>query len=160
MFPRNNVPGRPRVATLIRQEPSGTAAVRTRVRFARPPDTNYLVPYTYVTSNLAVSSAGVAGADLSGDTDEPIVPLQYRHAIVLHALGNWYRDKKDDVRSQEVKAEWLDLMRRIVGDQEIGAVRPRLVPRISPYKRRAKRPWTGSGNYGRFTTGTRFDEIR
>ena len=58
MFPRNNVPGRPRVATLIRQEPSGTAAVRTRVRFARPPDTNYLVPYTYVTSNLAVSSAG------------------------------------------------------------------------------------------------------
>ncbi len=158
-FPRNNNPGKPRVATLIRQEALSDAEIRTRVRFSPPSNDTYLFPYTYVTSNLAVSSSGTAAANLSADTDEPIIPLAYRQIIVLQALYNWYRDKKDDQRSVEVKAEWASLLTRVVGDQEIGSNRPRFQPRVSAGKRRAKRPW-GSGISSRISTGTRFDELR
>ena len=158
-FPRNNVTGRPKVATLLFLGPLDTVGIRRRVRFYRPPDSTYLIPYEYVTNLLAMSSAGVTATDLSADADQPIVPLQYRHAIVLHGLKNWYRDKKDDARSQEVNAEWTDLMTRIVGDQEIGTRRPRIQPRTFGAALNARQPWGGSA-VSRYTTGARFDEMR
>ncbi len=98
-------------------------------------------------------------ANLSADADEPIMPLQYRHAIVFHALYHWYRDKKDDDRSQGAKGEYEGIMLRISGDQEIGRSRPQFRPRRGPYVSKAKRPYS-SGRNSRYTTGSRFDEIR
>ena len=97
--------------------------------------------------------------NLSADTDEPIVPLRYRHAIVLHALYNWYRDKKDDDRQLSAKAEYTDIILRITGDVEIGASRPQLHPRLAVYKRHAQRPYTPHRGR-RWTTGSTFDELR
>lgn len=158
-YPRNRLLGKPRVATLVDRAPSGDATVRRRIRFNRPPDAVYLIPYNFVTNKLAVSSSGTEGTDLSGDADEPIVPVSYRYILVVHALKSWYRDKKDDARSQEVQAEWLDMMRRIVGDQEIGAKTPVFRPRVGGIMARARRPW-GGGGARRFVTGSRFDEMR
>lgn len=159
LFPRSNVTGTPTVATITTRAPSGSAAVRKRVRLWKPPATAALIPYSYVTANVAVSSAGVEATALSSDTDEPAVPLPYRHAIVLRALIWWYRDKKDDSRLTAVNADWVDLMGRIAGDQEQGAPRPRIVPRLGGVKSRARRPWGGSRG-SRFVTGTSFDEMR
>lgn len=156
-YPTNSVPGRPKVATIIDYAPSGNTTPIRRVRFYPPPSTTLTIPYTYVTSNLAVSSTGTAAANLSANADEPIVPLRYRHAIVLHALYNWYRDKRDDSRSQEAKAEYTDLMLRIGGDYEVGANRPQLRPRASLYAGRARRPWRGGS--GRYDLNGRFDRL-
>jgi len=158
-FPRNNVTGKPKTATLLTLGPSSTVGTRRRVRFYRPPDATYLIPYSYVTDLLAMTSAGATATDLVNDADQPIVPYGYRHAIVLHALKNWFRDKKDDARSAEVNSEWTDLMRRIVGDQEIGAPRPKIQPRISAVRRHARTPWPSS-RFSRYTTGASFDEMR
>ena len=111
-----------------------------------------------LTSDVAVSSAGAAQTQLSADADEPIIPLLYRHVIVLHALYNWYRDKRDDDRSQEAKAEYTDLLLRMTGDHEIGHSRPQFRPRLGSYARSAKRPY--SRRNSRHVTGTAFDELR
>lgn len=143
-YPSNSVPQtRPSVACIIDAPFSSTTTPVRRVRFAPPPSSNVLIPYTYITSNLAVSSAGVAAANLSADTDEPIVPLRYRGAIFYHALAAWYRDRKDDSRAQQAKDEYTDLMLRLAGDMEVGAVRPQIRPQVSGYRRAAKRPWAG-----------------
>lgn len=158
-YPRNKTPGKPLIATIVdRAFSSNTTPVR-KVRFWKPPDQAYLIPYTFITNKLAVSSSGTAQANLSADADEPIVPLQYRHAIVFHALYHWFRDKRDDTRSQEAKAEYTDIMLRISGDQEIGRSRPQFRPRRGPYVTKAKRPFS-SGRSSRYTAGSRFDEIR
>ncbi|KKK43974.1 hypothetical protein LCGC14_3167720, partial [marine sediment metagenome] len=138
-YPRNNIPGRERVATLITKDPSGDVNLRRRVRFFKPSSETRIIPYSFITNKLAVSSAGVLATNLSADTDEPTVPLSYRHAIVMHALWHWYRDKKDDQRSKEVAAEWAGLMERIIGDTEIGSARPQIRPRVSGYAGRARR---------------------
>ncbi len=156
-FPLNTTLGRPSVATILDFAPSGSAVPIRRVKFAAPPNDFYQIPYTYVTAYLAVSSAGVAAANLSADTDEPIVPLRYRHAIFYHALANWYRDKKDDTRSQEAKAEYVDIMTRIMMDTEVGSVRPQIRPSVSSYARSAKSPYSRGGSRGRFDRG-RFDQ--
>ena len=145
--PRNAVPGRPRAATVLDLATSSSTVPRRRLALTPPPVSAFLVPYTYITSYLARTSTGTEQAQLSGDTDEPIVPLEYRHAIVLHALKNWFRDKKDDGRSQEVAAEYNDLIARMVADNEVGAKRPRLQPAVSPYVARARRPWADRGRY-------------
>ena len=156
-FPINSTLGRPSVATILDLPfASNTTPVR-KVKLAAAPNDFYQIPYTYVTSYLAVSSAGAAAANLSADTDEPIVPLRYRHAIFYHALYNWYRDKKDDTRSQESKAEYVDIMTRIMMDTEVGSVRPQIRPRVSGYARQAKSPYT-RGSARRFDRG-RFDEM-
>ena len=157
MYPTNSVPGTPIVACIIDSAPSSNTTPVRRVRFAPPPSTAMTIPYTYITSNLAVSSAGAAQANLSADTDEPIVPLRYRHVLLYHALYNWYRDKKDDARSQEAKAEYTDLLLRISADVEVGGVRPQLRPNISGYAGRARRPYSGSGR--RYDVGGRFDRM-
>ncbi len=156
-YPNNVTTGRPRVACIVDYAPSGNTTPIRRVRFNQPSSIAMTVPYSYITSNLAVSSAGAAQTSLSATTDEPIVPLRYRHAIVFHALYHWYRDKKDDTRSAEAKAEYTDIMLRISSDFEVGANRPQIRPRISHYARAAKRPYRGGG--GRFDINGRFDRM-
>jgi hypothetical protein len=158
-YPRNKVTGKPEIATIVdRTFASDTTPVR-RVRLWRSPDKAYLIPYSFITNKLAVTSAGVEQSGLVNDTDEPIVPVQYRHAIVFHALYHAYRDRKDDARAESAKAEYTDLMLRLIGDQEIGSPRPQIRPVRGPYVRRASRPYTGRGS-SRYMLGTSFDEIR
>ena len=64
---------------------------------------------------------------------------------MLHALYNLYRDRRDDARSQEVKAEFVELITRITSDVEIGSKRPRINPNIQRNWNRARRPWNSSG---------------
>lgn len=158
-YPRNKTTGKPRVATIVDKAFSGSTTPVRKVRFHKPPDDFYLIEYPFITNKLAVSSSGTAQANLSADADEPIVPLRYRHAIVFHALYHWYRDKRDDARSQEAKQEYTDIMLRIVADQEIGSKRPQIRPRLAPYKRKASKPYGRKGG-GRFITGDRFDQLR
>jgi len=157
-YPRNKTPGKITHATIVdRAFGSDTTPVR-RVIFRKPPDDYYLVPYNYITANLAVTSAGVEQAQMTNDDDEPIVPLRYRHAIVLHALYHWYRDKKNDTRSQEAKGEYTDIIIRMTADSEIGSVRPQITPRMGAYKRTARSPYSRTGR--RHTLGSAFDERR
>jgi len=140
-YPRNYIIGKPEVACLIDKAPSGSTTLVRKIVFHKPPDAAYSIPYSYVTGNLVVSSAGAAQTGFSADGDEPIVPLRYRHAILLHALYNWYCDQKDDSRSGEVQAEYTNLMVRIMGDFDNGTGRPQFRPRVSNYASRARRPW-------------------
>lgn len=156
-YPRNKVPGKPMVATIIDKAFSGDTTPIRKIRFWRPPDAAYVIPYNFVSSNLAVTSAGVEQVNLISDDDEPIVPLQYRHAIVFNALYHWYRDKLDDDRSAPAKAEYQGIMNRIGIDQEIGRPRPQFAPRISHYATRARSPYRRGGGSGRYTTGSSFD---
>lgn len=157
-YPLNATTGKPLVACIVdRAFDASTTPVR-RVRFWKPPGDEYSIPYSFVTNKLAVSSVGVALESLSSDDDEPIVPFQYRHSIVMWGLYNWYRDKKDDARSQEAKAEYTDLIIRITGDTEVGERRPVMRPSMGGYRRRAAAPY-GAGRNGRYTTGTRFDAM-
>src|SRR3990167_5452037 len=133
-YPRNSTTGTPKVATIIELGPSGDTVPRPRVVFHQAPSSAMLIPYRYITANLAVSSLGVAATSLSADTDEPIVPLRYRHLIILHALYFWYRDRKDDQRSQEARGEYQDLLRRIRQDTQASDDRPRIIPRTARYK--------------------------
>lgn len=158
-YPRNKTPGKPRVATLTDHDFSGDTTPVRKVRFAPPPLAVYLISYAFVTNKLAVDASGTALTQMSADTDEPIVPLPYRHAIIYHALQRWYRDKKDDSRSREAGGDYTDLMLRITGDREIGASRPQIQPRVGPYYSRARRPYR-AGRAGRYVTGSAFDELR
>jgi hypothetical protein len=158
MYPRNRIPtSRLRHATLLDLPFSGSTVPVRKVQFAPPPSDVQIVHYDYVTSNVAVSAAGVAGANLSDDTDEPILPLRWRHLIVFHALYQWYRDRKDDPRSQEAKAEYEQLKERLLGDLEVGQQRPSIAPRTSIWKTHAKRPWRGGGR--RFDMNGEFDRF-
>lgn len=156
-YPNNRNPGRPKVATIVDKTFSSSTTPVRKIRLHPPPDDFYNIPYSYITSNLAVSASGTEQVNLSADTDEPIVPVSYRHAIIFHALYHWYRDKKNDERSQEAKAEYLDIMNRIVGDVEIGNRHPSIRPRQGPYVRHASRPW--SRGSGRFDDQGRFDRF-
>ncbi len=152
--------GTPRAATILDQTTLGASAPDTplrKVAFYPYPNTAIMIPYHYGTANLAVSAAGAAQIQLSADTDEPIVPLRYRHVVLLHALWHWYRDKDDDQRAADVAQEYLTMMARVAGDTEIGEKHARIVPRVRAYARRAKRPWSGGG--GRFDLDNRFDHL-
>lgn len=150
LYPRNSRRSKPRIATLIDIGFSGSTAPRPRVVLHPAPDDEYSIPYSYITTNLAVSSTGTEQAQLTATSDEPIVPLRFRHAIVFHALYHWYRDMKDDTRSQEAKGEYVDIIKRVGGDIQIGADRPQFVVRGYGRKRRL----------GRFDVGGRFDDLR
>ena len=141
LFMRNYVTGRPQVATLVDLPFSGSTTPVRKVCFYKPPDIAYSIPYSYITSNLAVTSAGAAATQMSSDTDEPIVPVRYRHVIVLGGLYHLLRDAKDDDRALQVKGEDEQLLTRLVSDTEIGASTPYLVPRTSGYTSRARRPY-------------------
>ena len=158
-YPRNKVPGRPVVGTILDRAFSGDTTPVRKILFYKPPDEAFLIRYPYITSKLAISSTGTPQDNMSADADEPIVPLAYRHVIVLHAMAFWYRDKKDDQRSQEAKAEYQQALARIVGDQEIGRSQPRFQPILGPYRQSARNPYRRRGR-GRFATGDAFDELR
>jgi len=156
-YPGNYTIGRPSVATIIQLDFSSNTTPRYRVVVHPPPDNIYVIPYEYITSNLAVTSSGTEQAQLVNDTDEPIIPLRYRHLIVLNALYHWYRDRKDDTRSQETKAEYNELMQRVQSDNVASSIHDR--PRFSP------RSYFGRGNSDsfrkrRFSTGNEFESFR
>ncbi|MGH9876211.1 MAG: hypothetical protein ACRD5H_01105, partial [Nitrososphaerales archaeon] len=136
--------GRPRVATMIQLGFATNTTPRYRVVFSPAPDVVYQIPYYYITTNLAISSAGAEQAQLTAATDEPIVPLRYRHALVYHALYHWYRDRKDDQRSTEAKAEYTEIVQRIAGDNFTAQDNPRIV---------STSPWPRRRHGGRFDTG-------
>ena len=157
-YPRPNVSGRPRVACLLDLGFSGSSTPVRRVQFWPYPDSTYLIPYTYVTANLAVSSAGVEATALSANTDEPIVPLRYRHLLVMRALADWYRDKKDDSRANDALGAYTDGMLRLLGDVETGTNRSWLRPRIGSYWSAAKAPYRRGGT-SRYDINDRFDRM-
>jgi hypothetical protein len=158
-YPRNSTRGKPIVACIVDRAFDGDTTPIRRVQFWRTPDANYSIPYAFVTNKLAIDTSGTALQSMSADTDEPIVPFQFRHAIVLYALYNWYRDKKDDARSTEVKSEYVDLMIRITGDTEIGERRPVIQPSMRGYRSRARAPYR-AGRSSKWTTGDAFDQMR
>jgi hypothetical protein len=156
-FPTNGVPGHPKVGTIVDKSfASSTTPVR-KIRFHPPPDAAYNIPYSYATSNLAVASDGTEKTQLVVDSDEPIVPLRYRHVIVFHALYHWYRDKKNDQRSQEAKGEYEQVLTKIADDTEIGGKHASIRVRRDAYTRRAKRPW--SRGRARYDTNGKFDRM-
>lgn len=158
-FPVNSTPGRPVVACILDFAPVSNVTPIRRVKLAAPPNNFIQIPYTYITANLVFKADGTAQTGFSADSDEPIVPLRYRHAIFFHAAYHWFRDKKDDTRSQEMKAEYVDIMSRIMMDTEVGGNRPRLAPKIAPYVRSARRPWRGGGTAKRYDNGGWFDRM-
>jgi hypothetical protein len=159
-FPRPNVSGRPKVATILDIGFSSSTTPVRRIKFYPYPDAVYAIPYTYITSNLAVTSAGVESSALSSDTDEPNMPLRYRHIIVLCALEQWYRDKRDDARSQEVAAEFTGEMLRLLGDQEVGThMQAHIQPRAGDYWGAARRPYSNRGGH-RYDINGEFDRMR
>jgi hypothetical protein len=105
-----------------------------------------------------VSSTGTAQEEFSADSDEPLLPLPYRHIIVAKALYWAYRDRRDDRRSGEANQEFVDLWLRITNDSEFGTSRPTMSPRISSYATRAKYPLSGATP--RVVSGRAFDELR
>ena len=140
-YPLNATLGSPSVACIVDGPPSGSTTLVRKVKLAPPPSAYRTIPYSYITSSLVVSSAGVAQTGFSADSDEPVIPLRYRHALFYHALYNWYRDKKDDARSAEAKSDYTDIMLRLMADVDVGGVRPQFRPRTSRYADRARRPW-------------------
>lgn len=160
-YPRNTVPGKPNAAMILDRVPSGNVTPIRRIILAPAPNTVASIGYRYITSNLAVSSTGTLAANLSADTDEPLVPLRYRHAILYHALAAWYRDKKDDVRSQEAWSQYVDLIARITGDVEHGQRTPTLRPQLGSYAASVARPYRSGARRNRaYDLNNAFDEWR
>lgn len=158
-FPRPNTSGTPRTATLLDMGYSGSTTQIKRIQFYPYPNAVRLIPYAYITKNIAVSSAGVEAENMTADTDEPALPLRYRHGIVLQACAAWYRDKKDDIRAASIDGEFKTLVGRLVGDLDIGTTMAAQVqPRTSMYAERVSRPYRG--NAGRYSHNNSFDEYR
>jgi hypothetical protein len=157
-YPKANISGTPKIATILDKTFSGSTAPVMMVQFYPYPSTNFIIPYSYVTKNLAVTSAGVEGPSMVDDTDEPALPVHYRNALISFAIAKWYRDKKDDNRSEAAKADYMDEVNRIVGDQRIGAnTVAHIQPRPGMYHSRSV---YGGGRGRRFSTDNSFDDFR
>ena len=157
-FPRPDIAGTPKVATLLDKSFSGSSTPVILVQLYPYPSTEFILPYSYITKNLAVSSAGVEAENMSADTDEPALPVHYRNCLVSYAIWKWYRDKKDDARSEAAKMDYQDEVNRIVGDQRIGAnTMARVTPRPGLYN--TSSPYTRGGRQ-RFSTNNSFDDFR
>lgn len=161
-FPVVNTSGRPRVACLIDTETSATSYVNSRRVLLYPyPDREYLIPYTYISSTVATDSAGSPLTSMSATTDAPIMPLRYRHAIVFHALAHWYRDKKDDARAESAKADYTDIMMRIVNDLDIAThTTAKIRPSMGSYVGGAVAPYRGGGGGKVYDLNDDFDQMR
>lgn len=156
-FPRNNLRGKPRHACLIQKDFGSDTTPRYRIVFHPVPDAQYLIRYRYLTTYLAVTSAGADQTQLTATTDEPIIPLRYRHALVAKAAEIWLRYRHDDARAREAAAEYQQIMTRVAGDTWSGQDRPRLAPRVGQYYGAVGRSrWRRQ----RFDVGGRFDELR
>lgn len=155
--PRNRITSDTiRIATIQNHPFSGSSAEVRKIRFAPPPSNAQLIPYGYVTSNIVVSSSGTEQSSFSVDADEPTMPIRFRHVIVLHALREWYRDRKDDQRQSLVDAEYRSLLERMIGDEDIGASRFRMRWNRNAYLLRARHP-AHSGR--RYDVNGRFDRF-
>lgn len=161
-YPVVNVKGKPKVACIIDTVSSGTNFTPIRSAVFYPyPDAAYSIPISYISANLAISAAGVAATSLSADTDVPIVPLRYRHAIIYHAMYHWYRDKKDDGRAESAKSEYVDIVTRIVGDHDIAThTKAQLQPNVGSYHRSAYAPYSGVGGRLVYDLNDDFDQFR
>jgi len=155
---RNSIASRPRYATQIELGPSGSTALRPRIVLYPTPDSIYQIPYSYITNLLAVSSSGTLATAMSSDTDEPIVPLRYRHAIYYYALKMFY-EHKDDARMQAADAAYREVMQRTLDDVNVGDRRARFQPKLESYVRAAHAPYSGRGRFRRWDTGNRFDRM-
>ena len=128
-YPRNAIRGgAPEKCTIVELGPTTSSDWQPRVVFYPYPNTSYQIPYRYMTRDLAVTSAGVGQTEMSADSDEPIIPVRYRHILLSYASFLWYRDQKDDARSQETYQEYVDGVKRIAGDSSPQRDKPRLVP--------------------------------
>lgn len=157
-YVRNATPDTPRVCTILELGPAENTSLRPRVLFHPAPSAVINIPYRYITSNLAVDSAGTGQANLSADSDEPIIPPRYRHVLVFYVLAHWYRDRKDDQRSAEAAGHYTDLIRRMAGDTGPGLDHPRLMTSRTRYLLSAGGGWPGRRS--RYTTGTAWDSLR
>ena len=157
-YPRNNIPGTPKAAAILDKPFDGSVTPVRKIVLAPPPQYARLIPYAFITNKLAVDSTGTELAEMSSDTDEPIVPLSLRHLILWYASANWYRDRNDDQRAEAKLAQYFDLYQRVLSDQEVGQQRPQLRPVVAPYVRSARRPYRSGGT--RYSTGSAFDELR
>jgi hypothetical protein len=147
-FPRNATRGgAPEKCTIIELGPSASTDWQPRVVFFPYPNTSYQIPYRYMTRNLAVSSAGAGQTEMSADTDEPIIPVRYRHILLSYASFLWYRDQKDDARAQDAYQEYVDGVKRIAGDSSPQRDKPRLVP-----VHMTRQPVFARGRGSRFST--------
>lgn len=157
-FPRPNVAGNPTVCTLLDAEFEGNTDEVKKIQVYPYPNNTMLIPYAYITSNLAVSSAGVLQESMVSDNDEPRLPKRYRTLIVLQAIATWYRDKKDDTRSVVASQEFHDGVSRLVNDQRIGTnTTARVTPRVGLYNTNSI--YRG-GRSRRFSVNNSFDEFR
>jgi len=159
-YPRNSVPSTPRIATIIELGPGTSTALRPRIVLAPPPDSVEQIPYRYITSNLAVASDGTGAANLSGDTDEPIVPLRYRHVLVPYAAKKWFLYLKDDQRAQEADGEYVDLVRRMANDTFPERDHPVFRTKRRRYVAALSGPFRAGGRSTRYSADSRFDELR
>lgn len=156
MFVRNDVVGQPQVATVIDREFGSDTSRIQKIVLAPSPNDFYTLRYKYSTKFLATSSSGVEQTQLSTDTDEPIIPLKYRHVIVLHALKMGFLTRKDDQRSQQLSGEYNDLITRMKVDTGAADPQPRLV-----IQRPSSTYWgRGRRKSRRFSTGTEFEDLR
>ena len=157
-YARNSVRAAPRVASLIELGPSGSVALRRRVVFGPAPDKQYIIPYRYYTTNLAVSSTGTGAANLSADADEPIIPLRWRQGLVYKALALWYLSRqKNENLATFWASEYATLMLRARSAHGPADDRPRIAIRRRGYLEQARRPWSAPTR--RLTTGTRWDSL-
>jgi hypothetical protein len=151
---------RPQAATLIDSTDIIAGLDNRKLRLFPIPNAVERGHITYVTKLLVTASDGTWQQEFSADADEPIVPRRYRHAIFYHALSNWYRDRKDDVRSQEAKAEYVEIMNRITNDVEAGQSNMSIRPNTRGYRRKSNRPYGGGRGGGRRYDFGAFDELR
>lgn len=154
LFVRNSTTQRPRVACFLQKAFSGSTTPQYRVGLHPPPDDEYPIPYNYITTNLAVSTAGAEQTQLSATTDEPIMPLRFRHALVARAAALWFLYYKDDTRFQAAQAEYVEIMQRMAGALMVGQDRPRLVAQHGYGGSRRRR------RGGRFDLNDDFDYLR
>ena len=158
-FPRPNICGIPTVATLLDKSFSGSTTPQMMVQFYPYPNNEYMLPYSYITSNLAVTAAGVEQSNMVNDTDEPSLPIRYRDALVSFSIAKWYRDKKDDARALSAQQDYQDQVNRIVGDQRIGAnTMAQMQPKVGMYN--ARSPYGGIAGKRRYSTNNSFDDFR
>lgn len=152
--------GRPLHFTVIDSfNTAGSALDLRKLRVYPIPNVSERGFLSYVTRDLVTpASSGQPTSEFVNDGDEPIIPIRYRHAIFYHALYNWYRDRKDDTRSQEAKMEYMDIMNRVTNDTEPGQSRLSISPRVSGYRRRANRPYR-SGSRRRYDVNGSFDRM-
>lgn len=157
-YARNSVRQAPAVATLIELGPSGSVSLRRRVVFGPAPDKQYIIPYRYYTTNLAVSTAGTGAANLSATTDEPIIPLRWRQGLVYKALQLWYLSRqKNEAMATFWGGEYTTLMLRARQAHGPADDRPIIRPRVGGYFAQARRPWSLPSR--RLTTGSRWDQL-